>query len=169
MSKISIIVAASDNLAIGKDNKLLWTLPSDMNYFKRITNGNMVVMGKNTWESIPIRFRPLPNRNNVVLTRDLEYEAAGASIVNNLDILLQTLKTGYPEKEIFVIGGGEIYKKAFKYADKLYLTRVHTEIDGDTFLEGFDKNEWALASKSETKTENGLDFTFEVYDRLIFN
>lgn len=169
MSKISIIVAASDNLAIGKDNKLLWTLPSDMNYFKRITNGNMVIMGKNTWESIPIKYRPLPNRDNVVLTRDLEYEASGASIVNDLDILLQTLKTGYPDKEAFVIGGGEIYKKAFKYVDKVYLTRVHTEIDGDTFLEGFDKNEWVLNYKSDMMTENGLDFTFEVYDRITFN
>lgn len=169
MSKISIIVAASENMVIGRNGILPWNLPKDLQYFKRITKGNMVIMGRGCWESIPKKYRPLPDRGNVVLTRDLEYEAEGASVVNDLEILLQILKTGYPEKEAFVIGGGEIYKRAFQYADKLYLTRVHTDIDGDTFLEGFDKNEWVLVYKSETMNENDLDFTFEVYDRLTFN
>lgn len=169
MSKISIIAAASENLVIGKDNDLPWHLPTDMKYFNRITKGHMVIMGSKCWESIPLRYRPLPNRDNVVVSRNLNYEADGALMVNDLETLLKVIKTGYNNKEVFVIGGGKIYKDAFKYADKLYLTRIHAEIEGDTFLEGFDKKEWALSHKEETISENGLEFTFEVYDKINLN
>lgn len=169
MSRISIIAAASENMVIGKNNDLPWHLPSDLKYFNRITKGNMVIMGSKCWESIPAKYRPLPSRDNIVVSRNVNYEADGAITVNNLEMLLRVLKTGYNNKEVFVIGGSQIYKDAFKYAERLYLTRIHAEVEGDTYLVGFNPQEWLLSHREEKISENGYEFTFEVYDRINLN
>ena len=167
MSKISIIAAASKNLVIGKDNDLPWNIPSDLKNFKKITEGHFVIMGKNTWESIPEKFRPLPNRKNIVITRNLNYNAVGATVINDLETIINFFKNDNENGEVFIIGGAQIYKEAFKYADKLYLTQIFNEIDGDTYLEGLDFSEWVLTETSEHIEENGIEFRFATFDKLI--
>ncbi len=165
MSRINIIVAATKNMVIGKGNDMPWSLPSDLKYFKQITGGHCVIMGRKCWESIPPKFRPLPNRLNIVLTKNEQYEALGATILSDVDQVLQDFKNNGNDDDIFVIGGAQIYKEAFKYADKLYLTQIDAELEGDTFLEGFNLAEWKLITASESKVENGLSFKFEVYEK----
>ncbi len=164
MAKLSIIVAATDNNVIGIQNDLPWHLPTDMKYFKKVTDGCKIIMGRKCWESIPEKFRPLPNRKNFVVTRQDNYKAKGAIILNDIDLALSTAHMD-PSEEIFVIGGAEIYKEAFNYATKLYLTRIEGTIDGDVFLQGFDENEWVLISSSESVEENNYKFRFEVYEK----
>lgn len=167
MSRINIIVAVTNNMVIGKGNDMPWHLPSDLKHFKKITDGSCVVMGRKCWESIPLKFRPLPNRLNVVITRNQIFEAMGAATLSNLDKVLTRFKDNGEEDEIFVIGGGEIYKESFKYADRLFLTRIHADIDGDVFLEGFNDAEWTLVSSSKLLEENGFKFTFEEYSKKV--
>ena len=167
MSKINIIVATSNNLVIGKGNDLPWHLPTDLKRFKELTQNGYVIMGRKCWESIPPKFRPLPNRKNVVVTRDLNYSTDGAIIINNITNTLQYLKAEPNDNKIFVIGGGEIYKESFKYADKLYLTRILEDVDGDVFLEGFDEKEWVLLESSNHIEENNHTYRFEVYDKKV--
>ena len=124
-------------------------------------------MGRKCWESIPPKFRPLPNRKNVVVTRDLNYSTDGAIIINNITNTLQYLKAEPNDNKIFVIGGGEIYKESFKYADKLYLTRILEDVDGDVFLEGFDEKEWVLLESSNHIEENNHTYRFEVYEKKV--
>lgn len=165
---ISIIVAASTNMVIGKDNQLSWHLPTDLKRFKELTNGKVVYMGRNTWESLPEKFRPLPNRDNIVITRDKDYIAEGAIIVSDLERLKRTLRVStqlFGSTEQFVIGGGEIYKELLPFADTFYLTEVLTEIEGDTYLEGFNIDEWRLIDESEVIEENGFKFKFKVFVR----
>jgi dihydrofolate reductase len=121
-------------------------------------------MGRKCWESIPEKFRPLPKRTNIVITRDVDYIANGAEISHNLIELLEKYKD--TDDEIFVIGGAEIYKEAFKYASKFYLTRIFEEIDGDIFLEGFDINEWKWIDSSDMSEENSYKFRFEFYSKI---
>jgi dihydrofolate reductase len=167
MSKINIIVATSNNLVIGKGNDLPWHLPTDLKRFKELTQNGYVIMGRKCWESIPPKFRPLPNRKNVVVTRDLNYSTDGAIIINNITNTLQYLKAEPNDNKIFVIGGGEIYKESFKYADKLYLTRILEDVDGDVFLEGFDEKEWVLLESSNHIEENNYTYRFEVYEKKV--
>jgi dihydrofolate reductase len=167
MSKINIIVATSNNLVIGKGNDLPWHLPTDLKRFKELTQNGYVIMGRKCWESIPPKFRPLPNRKNVVVTRDLNYSTDGAIIINNITNTLQYLKAEPNDNKIFVIGGGKIYKESFKYADKLYLTRILEDVDGDVFLEGFDEKEWVLLESSNHIEENNHTYRFEVYEKKV--
>ena len=166
MSKISIIVAATKNMVIGKDNDLTWNIQTDLKNFKKITQNHFVIMGRKCWESIPEKFRPLPNRDNIVITRDLEYEAKGAAVVNDLETLLKVFKNDGEDVEVFVIGGSQIYKEAFKFADKLYLTQITTEIEGDTYLEGYIPKDWSLIETSDYITENDVEYRFMVFDKL---
>lgn len=166
MSKISIIAAASENLVIGKDNDLPWNLPSDLKNFKKITEGNFVIMGRKCWESIPEKFRPLPNRHNIVISRDPNYKAVGAAVINDLETIINVFKHDKEEIEVFIIGGAQIYKEAFKHADKLYLTQIFSEVEGDTYLEGLDFNEWCLTETSQHIEENGIEFRFATFDKL---
>lgn len=166
MSKISIIVAASNNMVIGKNNDLPWRLPSDLKNFKSITEGHYVVMGRKCWESIPEKFRPLPNRDNIVITRNKDYNAEGAIVMNDLETIIRVFKNDGEYGEIFIIGGAEIYKKTFEHADKLYLTHVLSDIEGDVFLEGLDFNEWLLTETSQEMEENGLKFIFKTFEKI---
>jgi len=166
MSKICIIAAASENLVIGKDNDLPWNLPSDLKSFKKITENHFVIMGRKCWESIPEKFRPLPKRQNIVITRDPNYEAKGAAVINDLETIIKVFKNDGEVGEVFIIGGAQIYKEAFKHADKMYLTQIFSEVEGDTYLEGLDFSEWTLTETSERIEENGIEFRFTTFDKL---
>jgi len=163
LSDIIIIVAASTNNVIGKDGDLPWNLPSDLKMFKEVTTDHVVVMGRKCWESIPEKYRPLPNRTNIVLSRNPDYKADGAEVRSDLQNSLEEFM--YDGKDIFVIGGAEIYKEAFQYANKLYMTRVVAEIEGDTYLEGLVGSDWHLVEFEGPFNEDELDFRFEKYRR----
>ena len=139
--KVSLIVAVSENGVIGKDNDLIWHLPKDMRFFKNTTMGHHVIMGRKNFESIPHKFRPLPNRINVVITRQTTYKAGGCMVVNSVDDALQIAKHN-GEEEAFIIGGGQIYKLALEanLVDKVYLTKVHHSFEGDTFFPALNKD-----------------------------
>ena len=166
MSRINIIVAASNNNVIGKGNDIPWKLPTDLKNFKQITDGSVVIMGRKCWESLPEKFRPLPNRLNMVVTRNEDFIANGCAVYNDLGYILNFFYSTDDKADVFVIGGGEIYKAAFSYAEKLHLTRVLTDVEGDVYLEGFDETEWNLISRSDVMEENGHQFVFEYYEKI---
>jgi dihydrofolate reductase len=132
---VSLIVAVAENGGIGKNNDLLWHLPADMKFFKETTNGHAVITGRKNYESIPEKFRPLPNRTNIVLTRNAEYAAPGAIVKHDLTSALEYCKSnGF--SEVFIIGGAEIYKLALEQnlVDRMYITHVHVSPDADAFF-----------------------------------
>ena len=160
---ISLIVAASENNAIGKNNQLLWHLPNDLKYFKNTTWGMPVIMGRKTFESVN---KPLPGRFNIVITRQADWKAAGVIVATDLqDALKKAAATNC--KEAFIIGGGEIYKQAFQLAHKIYLTRVHTEIEGDTFFPEVKETEWQLKGNHdfETNEKHKFPYSFQTWHR----
>lgn len=163
----SIIVAASTNNVIGKDNDLIWHLPVDMNFFKTKTAGHHVIMGRKNFESIPHKFRPLPNRTNIIVTRNKNYSADNCLVTNSLREAINIAKKNN-EEEAFVIGGGEIYKLALEedLVDRIYLTRIHHEFDGDTFFPYIDEK-WIETHRSEYKKDekHKYDFTFLTYEK----
>ncbi len=133
--KISLIAAVANNLAIGKNNQLLWHLPEDLKRFKALTKGHAVVMGSKTYESLG---RPLPDRTNIVIAKDPNYKAMGCIVVNSLDEAIK--KAGeYEKEEIFIIGGGSIYAQFLPLANKLYITKVNKDFDGDVFFPNYDE------------------------------
>lgn len=145
--KIILIAAISENNAIGKDNNLLWRLPDDMKFFKEQTLGETIITGRKNYESIPEKFRPLPDRINIVVTRNDSYEAHGAHVVNNIQDAILTAKIlgggDVDENVCYIIGGGEIYNQTIGIADELYITRVHHIFeDADVFFPEIDKNIW---------------------------
>jgi dihydrofolate reductase len=158
---IKIIVAMSKNRVIGNNNELIWKLSSDLKRFKELTTGHPVVMGRKTYESIG---RPLPNRRNIIITRNSEYEVEGCETVSSLEEAL--LLTG---SNCFIIGGGEIYKQSLELADKIYLTVVHHEFEGDTQFPELG-TEWAtIDTKDFTADEkNQYDYSFIEYERYEF-
>jgi dihydrofolate reductase len=160
---INIIVAMSNNSVIGKNNTLPWHLPTDLKYFKDTTNGHTVVMGRKCWESIPEKYRPLPNRKNIVVSRNKDYVAKGAIVINDLERILSSNENNL--EQIFIIGGAELYKEAFKYANKLFLTQIFQDVDGDIILEGLNSKDWCLYEGSEIYEENGFKFRFELYQK----
>jgi dihydrofolate reductase len=160
---INIIVAMSNNFVIGKNNTLPWHLPTDLKYFKDTTKGHTVVMGRKCWESIPENYRPLPNRKNIVVSRNKDYVAKGAIVINDLEQILSSNENNF--EQIFIIGGAELYKEAFKYANKLFLTQIFQDVDGDIILEGLNSKDWCLYEGSEIYEENGFKFRFELYQK----
>jgi len=154
---INIIVAASLNNVIGKDNKLLWRQSADLKRFKELTTGKTVVMGRKTYDSIG---KPLPNRRNIVITRQ-SIEIPGCEMVNSLEEALKL------DNEIFIIGGGEIYQKSIILADKIFLTRIHVEVDGDTYFPQLSYYDWKMEKcESFQKDEkNQFDYQFINYVR----
>ena len=160
-TKLTLIVAAAENNAIGKDNKMLWHLPNDFKYFKKNTLEHSVVMGRKTFESIG---KPLPERRNIILTRDMNYTHEEVDVANSVQEVLNYCRD---EREIFIIGGAEIYKQTLPLADRVLLTRVHTNIDGDAYFPELLDHEWNLVSaeKHEKDEKHAFDYTFEVYER----
>lgn len=162
--RVSIIVAAAENQVIGRGNELPWHLPADLRRFKRLTMGHHIVVGRRTWESIG---RPLPGRTMLVISRS-EAELPGeVQSAGSLDEAL-AIARGAGESETFVAGGAEIYRLALPLADRIHLTRVHREIDGDVFLPPIDFERWALidSEAGALDEKNLLPHTFETYERL---
>ena len=163
----SIIVAATTNRVIGKDNDLAWRLPNDMNYFKNTTMGHYVIMGRKNHESIPHKFSPLKGRENIVITRKKKYLAEGCIVVNSIEDGIKIAKKNN-EKEAFIIGGGEIYKLALEknLVDRIYLTEIHAEIDGDTFFPKI-SNSWKEIKRTcYLKDEKHLyDYDFVILEK----
>jgi dihydrofolate reductase len=164
--KITLIVAAAENNAIGKDNRLIWRLPEDMKFFREKTVGFCVVTGRKNYESIPEKFRPLPERTNIVVTRQKNYEAPNAVVVSSLeDAIAFAIKCG--EEELFIIGGGEIYRQALPLAETIWLTRVHHSFEADTFFPSLDPLNWECTWQEEHTTDekHAHAFTFMKYER----
>lgn len=151
---ISIIVAVAANNVIGCHNKLIWHISEDLKRFKRITSGHPVVMGRKTFESLG---RPLPNRQNVVITRDKSLAIEGVTVVNSLNDAVELF---HVDEEIFIIGGGEIYKQSIDIADKMYITNVDQLPEGDTFFPEIDLSMW-----NETLREEHDGYTFLEYKK----
>ncbi|MEE6186926.1 IS1595 family transposase ISSsu9 [Mycovorax composti] len=160
---ISLVVAASNNNVIGKDNGLVWNLPDDMKHFKNVTWGMPVVMGRKTFESFK---RPLPGRKNIVLSKQKDLKIEGAIVLNTMKDV-EFLVKEMDVKELMVIGGGEIYKMYYPKANKIYMTRVDTVIEGDTFFPPIDEKEWRLVSsiKNTADERHAYDFTYELWER----
>jgi dihydrofolate reductase len=160
---VSLIVAVSDNGVIGRDGGLPWHLPRDLKHFKATTMGHHLIIGRRTWDEVG---KPLPGRTMVVVTRSLRFEAAGATVVHSLEEALEVSKK---DEEPFVGGGAYIYRMALvqDLVDRLYITRVHADVKGDTFLPEIDFDEWQLVSTDhhEADRKNTLACTFEVYER----
>ena len=160
---ISLIVAASENNAIGKSNAMLWHLPEDLKFFKNTTWGMPVIMGRKTFEAVG---KPLPGRTNIIVTTNPNWKAENTiSTVSSEDAIKVANETN--AKEIFITGGGEIYKQTLPIADKVYLTRVHTEIDGDAFFPVMDTNVWKVFFEKNVKADekNKFDMTFQTWVR----
>jgi dihydrofolate reductase len=150
-------------MVIGKDNDLPWRLPSDLKYFKTMTDGNAVIMGRKCWESIPEKYRPLPNRKNFVVSRNKAFIAEGAVVTDDFKNILKMYSKS--SEQLFVIGGAELYKEAFKHAERLYLTQIYSAVDGDVFLEGLEPKDWCLVDADDIIEENGFKFRFELYEK----
>lgn len=161
MPKVSLIVAVAQNGVIGKDNDLPWKLSADLKYFKRLTSGHSIIMGRNTYESIG---RPLPNRRNIVVSRQADYAAEGIEVVHSLEAAIALCEA---EKELFIIGGAQLYSQAFDRADTFYITRVLADIEGDTFFPEWCTSEFLLHSTIEGKADekNQYDYCFETWVR----
>ncbi len=160
---LSLIAAADEQNLIGGDNKLLWDLPADMKHFRTTTSGHSVLMGRKTYESIG---RPLPNRRNIVISRQQDLQIEGCEVAASLEQALALLKEN-SEDEVFVIGGGEIYKRALPLADRVYLTRVHTTLEGDTYFPELLSEEWKEVSREEHEADetHAFAYTFLVYEK----
>ena len=162
---ISFIVAASENNVIGKDNKLPWCLPTDMRYFKNVTWGMPVIMGRKSFESLG---KALKGRTNIVVSRNKDWKAPEAQVVQTIDQAI-TLAAQSDAKEIFIIGGAEIFRSALPSADRIYLTLVHGNFDGDAFFPEMTRSDWKLVSNrdSEADEKNPYALSFQVWERII--
>jgi len=160
---LSLLVAVSENNVIGKDNKLPWHLPNDLKYFKNQTWGMPILMGRKTFESIG---KPLPGRNSIVITRSGDWKHEGVDIVHSIDDAIQKAQS-FHVKEIFVIGGAEIFATSFKKTNRIYLTRIHDNFDGDVFFPEVSENEWKLISARLCKADekNFYNHTFQIWER----
>lgn len=164
--KIALIVAASQNNVIGLDNQLPWHLPEDLQYFKAVTMGKPILMGRKTYDSIG---RPLPGRTNIVLTRDANWSAEGVVVVNDLDSA-----TAASEKacvaagvdELMIIGGEQIYRKFLPVADKLYLTKVEAVVEGDAYFPAIDSDQWQQVAEKIPEEVGNYSYRFVVLERM---
>lgn len=159
---ISLVVAASENNVIGKDNKLLWHLPNDMRFFKNTTWAMPVIMGRKTFDSLG---KPLTGRTNIVITRQKTWKAEGVKAVKNLDEAIIAAARA-DAKEAFVIGGGEIFKQSMPRAQKIFLTRVHTILEGDTFFPEIGDKEWKLVSNLDFDADekHAFAYSFQIWE-----
>lgn len=163
---ISLIAAVAQNRVIGKNNDLPWHLPDDMKYFMKTTSGHHVIMGRKNYESIPEKFRPLPNRNNIVVTRQKNYDAPLCRVVNSVEEAIAIAKNENAH-ETFIIGGAEIYKYAMPFTQRMYLTEIHASVEGDTYFPEIDKSEWNEVSRMHHPVDERHKHSFDmvVYER----
>ena len=167
--KVSLIVAIASNHVIGKDNDLIWFLPKDLKYFKDTTAGHFVIMGRKNYFSIPEKFRPLPGRTNVVVTRQKDIvKNDDVSVVSSIEEGIELAKES-GDNEPFIIGGGQIYNYALanNLVDRMYITHIDNEFDGDTFFPHFESDNWEKVSETliEKDHRHDWDFSYAVYDR----
>ncbi|OHA41707.1 MAG: hypothetical protein A3G59_03170 [Candidatus Taylorbacteria bacterium RIFCSPLOWO2_12_FULL_47_20] len=161
---VSLIAAVAKNGAIGNKGKIPWRLSDDMKYFATVTNGHTVIMGRKTYESILKHLgKPLPNRTNIVVTKQENFNASGCIIAENLDAAIKAVLS----EKIFVIGGSQIYEAALPFADKLYITHVDAETDGDAFFPKIDHRKWVKTwEECHTKDDkNDYNYCFAIYER----
>lgn len=161
MTDISLILAMADNGVIGNKGGIPWRLPEDMRHFKLLTLGKPNIMGRKTWESLPKK--PLPGRTNIIVTRDRNYRAEGATVVATVDEALGRAKAENPQ-EIMIIGGAEIYRASLPRATRIHLTEIRADIKGDTTFK-FDRNGWVEVGREDHKTESGIAYSFVTLER----
>ena len=161
---VSLIVAISNNKVIGKNNQLIWNLPKDMKFFMDTTLGHPVIMGRKNFESIPEKFRPLKNRTNIIITRNKNYEALDCKVVHSIKESLKCMDFG--NEEVFVIGGGEIYRKFLELdlIDKMYITHIDEFFDGDTFFPDFNLDKWISKEILNHQKDNENPHNFKVIE-----
>lgn len=165
---IVLIAAVARNRVIGRDGALPWRLPQDMAHFRTLTAGCPVIMGRRTWDSLSPRFRPLPGRTNIVVTRDTSWRADGALVAPSLDAALVLARgAAGPGQRIFVIGGEQLYAQALRHADQLELTELHTDIDGDAHFPAWDRTEFREVRRESHPASAGqpLAYDFVTYER----
>lgn len=166
--KTALIVAMDSDRGIGKNNDLMWHLPKDMKFFKDTTQGQIVVMGRKNYDSIPEKYRPLPNRLNVVLTRNVNFEASNCLVFHSLEECLTHFKEE-SERIVFIIGGGEIYRMALDSGilDEMYITHVHERYDAETFFPSFEEGKWEseILFEQEKDVQHEAAFTVKKYTR----
>ena len=160
---ISIISAVSENDVIGKDNDLPWYLPADLQHFKRLTTGHTIIMGRKTFESVG---KPLPNRTNIVISRQADYVANGCILAPSLENAIE--KTPQQENEVFICGGEAIYKLGLELADRLYITRIHQRFEGDTFFPIINSQIWKESKREDHDRDgkNNCAYSFITYKRI---
>ena len=169
---ISLIAAVSENNVIGKNNALPWHLPTDMKYFRDTTMGHCVIMGRKNYDSIPLKYRPLDGRVNIVVTRKKDFLAPGCIVVNSVEEALKTAEANSPlgvgGSEVFIIGGADIYRQTIDIADKIHYTKIHHTFDGDAFFPKIDESKWKLTSKKDMSVDgkNKFPFSFCVYEKI---
>lgn len=166
--KVKLIVAMDKDRGIGKNNDLMWHLPADMKFFKEATTGHIVVLGRKNWDSIPAKFRPLPNRENVVLTRNKDFNEDEAVVFHSLEEALSHYKNEV-DRIVFIIGGGQIYRQSLdlNIVDEMYITHVNHSFDADTFFPEIDSNEWKeITIQTQEKDEkNPYSFVVKHYTK----
>jgi dihydrofolate reductase len=161
---LALIAALARNGVIGHGNRLLWHIPEDMRHFRQVTNGHPVIMGRRTWDSLPERFRPLPARRNIVVSRDPRWSAVGAEAAASLEAAVALVRGS---ERVFVIGGAELFAAALPHADELLLTEIERDFDGDTCFPDFDRTLFSEVGREHhhAAAPNDFDFSFVTYRR----
>lgn len=160
--RLTLIAAVARERVIGINNQLPWHLPEDLKHFRDITRGHPVIMGRKTWESLPVTFRPLPGRLNLVISRQPDYQAPGAQVTGSLPAALALTEQA---PEAFVIGGETLYAQSLAQANRLMLTEVEMEVTGDAWFPQFDRAEWLETSREVHVSSDGITFAFVTYER----
>lgn len=163
---ISLIAAVAENNVIGKDNNLPWHLPTDMKYFRDTTMGHCVIMGRKNYDSIPLKYRPLDGRTNIVVTRQKDFKADGCIVVNSVKQGIDEARKKN-ESEVFIIGGADIYMQTIDIADRVYYTKIHHRFEGDAFFPVIDPAKWKLLEQKDMTADerNKFPFSFCVYQK----
>jgi len=163
--RIAYVVAMDENRLIGRNNDLPWRLPDDMAWFRRHTIGKPCLMGRKTYDSLPVRFRPLPGRLNIVVTRNADYEAPGAVVVHSVE---DALRAAGEVEEIIVVGGADLFRRLMPVVDRLYLTRIHGAAEGDVFFPEYDPSVWREIYREEHSADDrhSYAFTWLILDRM---
>lgn len=163
--RLSILVAMARNRVIGQNNKLPWRLPADLKHFKFLTMGHTIVMGRKTYESIG---RPLPGRANIIITHQTSFEAPGAIVVNSVEDALRICEeTSTPNNESFIIGGEKLYQQTLRHCQRMYITEIQKDFEGDTFFPEFNADDWEEIQRDKhfSENNNNMEYHFVVLDR----
>ena len=160
---ISLIAAVSENNVIGKNNALPWHLPADMKYFRNITMSHCVIMGRKNYDSIPLKYRPLEGRTNIVVTRQKNFSAEKSIVCNSMEGALSEAKKKN-ESEVFIIGGADIYKQTIDLADKLYVTHINHTFDGDAFFPEIDVNRWKKTMQTDIQPDEKNKYAYSFFE-----